>query len=83
MSKSTKILEKLNRSHRVDETATITAPPLPTAEEQERRLSILRHAGVPNVSLGANPATDINVPSEFGQKAITALWTRGISASLS
>lgn len=82
MSKATKLLEKMSGNSRIDETVTLTVPPLPTAQEQERRLMILRHAGVPNVTLGANPATDINVPSEFGQKAVTALLTRGINAAI-
>lgn len=61
---------------------TVSCPPEADAAKQAERVEWLNNAGV-QATLGTSPTTDIQVPYDQGQKAVTTLHAHGVDATVS
>lgn len=80
MNIAQEVLSKL-KSVQEETTVTLSCPPLPTPEEQNDRVKWLSDSGI-NAVLGVAQPTDILVPADQSNKAITLLSNHGCKAVL-
>lgn len=80
MTLAKSVLEKLDS---VTERTYVTVSCTPEADtaKQAERVEWLNNAGV-QATLGASPTTDIQVPYDQGQKAVTTLHAHGVEATI-